>query len=125
MPKTTKAAPKHADAFPVRGNEFVGKVVSAKAPKTVTILREIVVWVPKYERYKKLSSKVHAHNPEWINAKEDDIVRVGETRRISKTKAFVITEIVGHAKQAIVHEDMTEGMKVKKETTENNTEESA
>lgn len=117
MPKTNTTAAKEHSAkmgFRVRGNEFVGRVVSAKAPKTVTIERETVVYVPKFERYKKVRSKVHAHNPEWINAKENDIVRIGETRKISKTKAFVITEIVGHGKNMIVHEEMTEGMRAKK-----------
>lgn len=111
--KTQKKNTETRPSFRVRGNELVGKVVSAKTPKMVTVMREIVVYVPKFERYKKLRSKVHAHNPEWINAKENDIVKIGETRKLSKTKAFVVTEIVGHAKQAVTHEEMTEGMKVK------------
>ncbi len=110
--ETTHAkTPLVTSKFHVRGNEFVGKVISAKAPKTVTVQREIVVYVSKYERYKKVRSNVHAHNPEWINAKENDIVKIGETRRLSKTKAFVVTEIVGHAKTLVTHEEMVEGMK--------------
>lgn len=111
--KSKSGTPKGRLSFRVRGNEIVGKVVSAKTPKTVTVMREIVVYNPKYERYKKLRSKVHAHNPEWINAKENDIVKIGETRKISKTKSFVVTEILGHAKQDVTHEEMTEGMRVK------------
>ena len=122
MPKSAKTAKQtHANEYPVRGNEFVGKVVSAKAPKTVTVMREIVVYNSKFERYKKVRSKVHAHNPEWINAKENDIVKIGETRKISKTKAFIVTEIVGHARADVTHEEMTEGtkhMKVKEEKNE-------
>ena len=67
-------------------------------------LREIVVYIPKFERYKKVRSKVRAHNPEWINA-ENDIVKIGETHKISKTKAFIVTEIVGHARADVTHED--------------------
>lgn len=104
---------KNSKNFHVRGNEFTGKVISAKAPKTVTILRELTVYVPKFERYKKVRSKIHAHNPEWINAKEDDIVRIGETRKISKTKSFVVTEIVGHARHIRKKDEMKEERKKK------------
>jgi small subunit ribosomal protein S17 len=80
--------------FPIRGNIFIGKVVSAKANKTVTVEREITHYVRKYERYKKVKSKIKAHNPE-NKAREGDTVRIGETRKISKTKAFVVIEIIG------------------------------
>lgn len=127
MPKTTKATTtaNNKNAYPVRGNELVGKVVSAKTPKMVTIEREIVVYVSKFERYKKLKSKVHAHNPEWINAKEGDIVKIGETRKISKTKNFIVTQIVGHAKTIATHEEMTEGMKMKAKADKETKEEAA
>lgn len=78
----------------VRGNVFVGKVVSAKPSKTVTVQRKLVKYIPKFERYKKVKSKIYAHNPDCINAKEGDSVRVGETRRLSKTKNFVVIEVL-------------------------------
>ena len=81
--------------YPVRGNIFEGKVISAKAHKTVTVEREITHFIGKYERYKKVKSKIHAHNPSEINAKEGDMVLVGETRKISKTKNFVVIKILG------------------------------
>ncbi len=114
MPKKINALKKgkaNPTDYPVRGNEFMGRVISAKAPKTVTVERELVVWVPKYERYKKVRSKIHAHNPEGMHAQENDIVRIGETRKISKTKAFVVVEILGKGKAEVEHEEMTEGMK--------------
>lgn len=80
--------------YSVRGDVFVGKIVSAKSAKTVTVERPIIHWVKKYERYKKLKSRVKAHNPEWVNAKEGDTVRIGETRKISKTKSFIVMEIL-------------------------------
>jgi small subunit ribosomal protein S17 len=83
--------------YPIRGNIFEGKVVSAKADKTVTVERELTQYVSKYERYKKIKSKIKAHNPASISAKEGDLVRVGETRRISKTKSFVVMEVIGKA----------------------------
>lgn len=76
----------------LRGTTFVGKVISAKAQKTATIQWERRLLVPKYERYEKRRSKVKAHNPSSINAKEGDKVKVVETRPLSKTKNFVIIE---------------------------------
>lgn len=78
----------------IRGAVLQGKVVSAKMPKTVVVERKIIRYVQKFERYKKVRSKVKAHNPENINAKEGDIVKIGETRKLSKTKNFVVLEIV-------------------------------
>jgi len=89
----------------VRGNVFTGAVISAKPSKTVIVERVIVKFVPKYERYAKSKSRVYAHNPDCIGAKEDDIVRVGETRRLSKTKSFVVLKIVGKKKTVKVEED--------------------
>ena len=77
----------------VRGNIFTGKVVSAKAKNTVTVERIIMHKVPKYERYKRVRSKIKAHNPLCMNAKEGDIVKIGETRKISKTKGFAVIGI--------------------------------
>lgn len=78
----------------VRGNLFTGKVVSAKARKTVTVERTITHFVPKFERYKKVRSKIAAYNPDCIAAKEGDMVKIGECRKLSKTKAFVVLGIV-------------------------------
>lgn len=84
--------PKHGK-ISVRGNVLEGTVVSAKPQKTVTVKIKSIRKVPKYERYKKVGSKIHAHNPECINAKEGDTVVIGETRKLSKTKAFVVMEV--------------------------------
>jgi len=84
--------------YPIRGNIFEGKVVSAKANKTVTVERELIQYIPKYERYKKIRSRVKAHNPISMNAKEGDLVKIGETRRISKTKSFIVMEILSGKK---------------------------
>ena len=77
----------------VRGNVFTGRVDSAKARKTVTVERVITQFVPKFERYKKVRSRVAAYNPDCISAKENDMVRIGECRKLSKTKAFVVLGI--------------------------------
>ncbi|VVC00444.1 30S ribosomal protein S17 [uncultured archaeon] len=85
--------------FSVRGGIMTGIVTSAKAPLTVTVQREIIRYVPKFERYKKDKAVVKAHNPREINAQEGDLVKVGETRKISKTKSFVVLEIVKRGEQ--------------------------
>lgn len=77
-----------------RGRTFKGVVVSSKAQKTVTVEWNRRVYVPKYERYQNKRSKVKAHNPEEIDAKEGDTVIINECRPISKTKKFVVTEVV-------------------------------
>ncbi len=82
-----------------RGNAFTGEVVSAKAPKTVTIQRTVTHYIPKYERYKKIRSKIAAHNPACMNAAAGDMVRIEETRKISKTKSFVVTKILKRAEK--------------------------
>ncbi len=78
----------------VRGAVFEGFVVSAKNPKTVKVRRTITTFVGKFERYKKTTSIIKAHNPPEINAQEGDFVRIGETRKISKTKNFVVIKIL-------------------------------
>ena len=77
----------------VRGQVFDGVVVSDKMTDTVVVLREFEKKVPKYERYEKRRSKVHAHNPPCIKAKEGDVVKIAECRPLSKTKSFVVVEV--------------------------------
>jgi small subunit ribosomal protein S17 len=79
--------------LPVRGQVFDGVVVSDKMTDTVVVLREFEKKVPKYERYEKRRSKVHAHNPPCIKAKEGDVVKIAECRPLSKTKSFVVVEV--------------------------------
>ena len=78
----------------LHGKEFVGKVISDKADKTVTVEWERRVLLPKYERYERRYSRVYAHNPITINAHTGDTVRIKETRPLSKTKNFVVVEVI-------------------------------
>lgn len=77
-----------------RGRTFTGTVIRDKMSKTVTVEWERRKYIPKYERYEKRRTRVKAHNPENINAKEGDIVKIKETRPLSKTKNFIVIEIV-------------------------------
>ncbi len=80
--------------LPIRGKILEGIVVSAKAPKTAIIRRDYLHYVPKYERYERRRSRIVAYNPECIAAKEGDRVRIAECRPLSKTKHFVVVEIL-------------------------------
>lgn len=79
----------------VRGRIFQGIVVSDKAPSTVTVKWDYSHYIPKYERYERRKTKVHAHNPACIAAKLGDEVRIAECRPLSKAKSFVVIEKVG------------------------------
>lgn len=70
----------------------MGTVVSSKMDNTVVIERQHMKMVPKYQRYEKRRSKIHAHNPPCIGAKIGDIVTIAECRPISKTKSFVVVK---------------------------------
>jgi small subunit ribosomal protein S17 len=75
----------------------VGKVVSDKRTKTVTVLVERRV---KHELYGKIigrSAKYHAHD-EKDEFKLGDTVEITESRPISKTKSWVVTRLVAKAK---------------------------
>ena len=74
------------------GRIFIGKIKSAKAPKTATVIWERQLYLKKYERYEKRVSKVQVHVADSIKIKEGDIVKIAECRPISKTKHFVIIE---------------------------------
>ncbi len=80
----------------VRGLILKGIVVKAKMRNTVVVEREYLYYDRKYRRYERRTSRIHAHNPPCINAKEGDIVIIGETRPLSKTVHFVVLAVVGH-----------------------------
>jgi small subunit ribosomal protein S17 len=75
---------------------LIGKVVSDKRAKTITVLVERRV---KHELYDKIvikSSKYHAHD-EKGEYKLGDIVEITESRPLSKTKHWVATRLVQKA----------------------------
>jgi small subunit ribosomal protein S17 len=78
----------------VRGQVITGKVVSDRMDSTVVVGRDYLHYIRKYNRYEKRSSKLHAHNPPCINAKEGDMVKIAECRPLSKTKSFVVVEVL-------------------------------
>lgn len=70
-----------------------GVVVSDKMNKSIVVLVERRVKHPKYGKFIKRSSKIHAHDEE--NAcRTGDVVVIRESRPISKTKRWALMEIV-------------------------------
>lgn|SRR3989344_1550049 len=106
--------PQHGRLKP-RGRSFTGTVISTKMQKTATIEWEWKNYLKKYERYEKKRSKIKAHNPPCMNAQEGDIVRVMECRPLSKTKNFVVMEIMGREKGFEQRMEAEEESRFKKE----------
>lgn len=92
---STAATAEHAAGKVVR--TFVGKVVSDKRSKTVTVLVERRVMHELYGKIVARSSKYHAHD-EKGEYKLGDVVEITESRPISKTKSWVVTRLVEKAK---------------------------
>jgi len=75
----------------------VGRVVSEKMNKTVVVAIERFVMHPLYKKYIRRTSKVYAHD-EMNNAHEGDLVRVIETRPVSKLKRWRVQAILERAR---------------------------
>jgi small subunit ribosomal protein S17 len=75
----------------------VGKVISNRAAKTITVRIERARRDTAYEKVVRRSSTVHAHD-ERDEANEGDVVRVVETRPLSRTKRWRLLEIVERAR---------------------------
>jgi small subunit ribosomal protein S17 len=76
---------------------LVGRVVSDKRNKTVTVLIERRTMHELYGKIVGRSSKYHAHD-EKGEYKLGDLVEIAECRPISKTKAWTVTRLVEKAK---------------------------
>ena len=97
-PEMQTPAPTPAAVEPRARNTrtLVGKVVSDKRSKTITVLVERRT---KHELYGKIvarSSKYHAHD-ETNEYKLGDVVEISEGRPISKTKSWTVTRLVEKA----------------------------
>ena len=75
---------------------YVGKVVSDKMDKTITVLVETYKKPPLYGKRVKYSKKFKAHDENNV-AKLNDIVKIMETRPLSATKNFRLVEVVEEA----------------------------
>jgi small subunit ribosomal protein S17 len=80
-----------------RTQERQGVVVSSGADKTIVVRVDVVKAHPMYKKVIKRSTKLHAHD-ERNEAKVGDIVRIVETRPLSRMKRWRLQEIVEAAK---------------------------
>ena len=77
----------------VRGKVFRGVVKSTKMSNTAVIEWGYNRFVKKYESYERRKSRVVAHNPLCIHARDGDQVVIAECRPLSKTKSFVVVGV--------------------------------
>lgn len=75
----------------------IGVVTSNKMTKTITVAVERKVKHPIYGKFVKKTTKFHAHD-EKQEASIGDVVRIMETRPLSKTKRWRLVEIVEKVK---------------------------
>ena len=75
----------------------VGQVVSSKMDKSITITIERKVKHPIYGKYIKKTTKLMAHD-EKNECNEGDVVKIAETRPLSKNKRWRLVEIIERAK---------------------------
>jgi small subunit ribosomal protein S17 len=95
-PAPEALAPVHA---PVEGRRRVrqGIVVSDKAAKTITVRIDVARRHRRYEKIVRSSSTVHAHD-ENNDAHEGDVVRVIESRPLSRTKRWALVDVLERAR---------------------------
>lgn len=79
-----------------KARELTGKVISDKEDKTIKVLVETYKVDPLYKKRVKYSKKYTAHDEKNV-AKVGDIVRIAETRPISKLKRYRLVEVVEEA----------------------------
>jgi small subunit ribosomal protein S17 len=75
---------------------LIGRVVSDKMEKTVTVLVERKVKHPVYGKVMVRSKKYHAQN-DGNTAKAGDLVEIVETRPVSRTKTWAVTSVLQKA----------------------------
>ena len=78
--------------------EVIGKVISDKMDKTISIITYRMIRHKKYGKFVKKSSVLKAHDEKEI-AKVGDKVRIVETKPISKSKRWKLTEVIETSKE--------------------------
>ena len=81
-----------------RRNQQVGTVVKAKMAKTVVVAVERLVRHGLYRKTIKRTSTFMAHDDK--GARQGDVVRIVETRPLSKMKRWRVEEIIGRSARA-------------------------
>ena len=89
-------------AIVTRGHTRTGTVVSDRSKRTVVVESETLDYFPKYRRSARSKSRILVHNPDSVGAKLGDEVEIAECRKISKTKAWIVTKIIRKAEGTVI-----------------------
>ena len=107
---STATAQSAAQKKESRRNEKIGEVVSTKMQKTIVVEVEMRKAHPKYRRVMKTSKKFYAHD-EQNSARVGDVVRIRESRPLSKLKRWTLGEVV--RKAAVIEAPQPKDLDVK------------
>lgn len=86
-------------AVGTRGRIFYGNVVK-KFDKRVVVEFERTIKIPKYERFAKKMTRLHARIPSGVQVNIGDYVKLQECRPLSKIIHFIVLEVVRKTKEA-------------------------
>ena len=95
-----------AEAPEAHRNEKVGKVISTKMEKTIVVEVEMRRAHPKYKRVIKSNKKFYAHDEAGV-AHMGDVVRIRETRPLSKLKRWQLKDIIQRSSLTQVEDTVT------------------
>ncbi|MBI4451730.1 30S ribosomal protein S17 [Candidatus Woesearchaeota archaeon] len=105
-----KNCPKH-HGLKTRGRTFTGTVIASRMQRTATIEWPRTRYITKFERYGPARTRIKAHNPACLNAKNGDVVEIAECRPLSKTKKFTITQVIGRNVPYLAREELLQQAK--------------
>jgi small subunit ribosomal protein S17 len=77
--------------------KVIGRVVSNKMDKTISVRVERQVKHPLYQKYMRRSTKYHAHD-EGNTCREGDLVSIEQCRPLAKTKSWRLVEVLEQAR---------------------------
>lgn len=75
------------------GRTLIGRVTSDKMNKTITVVIERQVKHPKFGKYIRKSTKLHAHDEE-NSSQAGDVVMIEQCRPLSKTKSWRLVKVI-------------------------------
>ena len=101
---TTTTTPATTEKPTTHRTEKVGLVVSTKMDKTIVVEIEMRKAHPKYKRVLKSNKKFYAHD-EQNSARLGDMVRIRETRPLSKLKRWNLEEIIRRSSLSALAEE--------------------
>lgn len=85
----------------VRGIILTGRVYKRLMRGAVVVERITTQYIRKYKRYLRKRSRISAHLPPCIPVEVGDVVRIAESRPISKTISFVVVENLGRGGESV------------------------